>query len=158
MKTRTLKNSGVRTVWKVAASCTRWTPDGYRTDSFRSVSIQTNSRWCLRYEIGKTTRPKPGSFLFAFRTEDHAKLFIGRTYRVALLECRALIAPRRLLRTRFNGLLWLADPAFPENLRRFWKQVAKNKFNIHAYDTIGVPEGSVLCRWIKPIRRVNPRW
>jgi hypothetical protein len=111
---------------------------------YRSAFVNFNNGYSemeARYEVGRTTYPTiPNSFLYAFRTEEHARDWM-RTMSIkktTILKCQAKTSRKN---PKTASLL---------DACRFW-----GGEDCEYGDVEDAPTGTIWCEWIKPIGAVD---
>lgn len=109
----------------------------------------------LEYREGEITYPIiPDSFLFAFDTVQHAHDFSETQPHTVLYECEAESAENEIHLIPNNPDGWREGLGIcmAEWFWRGWHDPNLDYFPRHRLMVI--PVGTVLCKWIKPIRRI----
>ena len=103
------------------------------------VSIVSDCRVRRHYTIGKVTKPKFG-YLYAFKSLFHAMDFSENYSPYVIFKCEALTV-------RDEPSLRRISIPFKE-----WWEL---KLGGYKPDEVLAPEGTIWCKWIKPIEIVN---
>lgn len=94
--------------------------------------------WQRYYKVGETTHPAPGTLLFAFDTEEHARTFMGDGTLPILLRCETEDAqPQK--QSAYLG----------QDIAKFWAD------GLNTAWTQPTPEGTVGCPWLKVLEEVR---
>lgn len=117
-------------------------------DSFHSFIISREpgiKALDRKYQIGRRTKPLVG-FLYAFDKIEHAKLFTGSAgwLNPVFLKCKAEIGKHR----SSVGMLKMSYNPTKDEVVQFWKGC------YHLHRVAEAPEGTVFCKWIKPLEVV----
>lgn len=111
-----------------------------------SAIVRWESHYRLRYFIGRVTFPKVGG-IFAF---DALEAAVGFCFDYAMdgivhiLECEAEINPE------WTALGLRAVLSGSSQIEHFWENIADPSIRAST-----VPQGTVVCNWVKPIRDVT---
>lgn len=109
-------------------------------DTFGSATLSTANKYFLQYRIGERAVPKIGG-IFAFETLGDALNFTSISSKETILVCEAEVD---------KDLTWITRICFTpaqHNISAFWKRQGP--------DLIDIPEGTVLCKSLTPLRVWN---
>lgn len=129
--------------------------------AFRRVGENKQSAWirttALTYRLGEVTEPKVG-MIFAFKRKYQAQEFardiVGSDGGVLKCEAEGIRNPRSIM-AFFYGSRTLDETT----VKRCWECWLDGKFVVSRsyaeYEGCLPPEGTVLCKSIKPIKEVQ---
>lgn len=108
-----------------------------RYEEYESCSVSSQSKFCLKYNIGQRVYPKVGK-IFAFKSLKNAQFFQLK-YRCEGVE--------GILKGYGKCSKWKPTRTYVEdsyNFRKFW--TSKNRIK----NGIMVPPGTILLDWFEP--------
>ena len=115
--------------------------------------------WECQYKLNRITRPREGSFLFAFDTVQQVLKFWGGFSGYTILECEADVAVRAsqvpAVAPYTSEYFWEEYQAWLGSLPLAYLKVDwAERLNRPTSRWNECPWGTIFCRWIRPLQEV----
>lgn len=116
-------------------------------DEFYSAMLGSHRKYSLKYALGKYTIPLVG-MIFTFKRLKDAVSFrqglrYGGKYEILACETSSIHKPNEC--PKYSDTEWFSE---------YWKAKTREE-RLKAHGRYFIPDGTVLCQTIKPIREIK---